>query len=52
MLYAAAIAAVGDRSALLTEAAGLLERLPIEQARTPPVVWLRAQVAEERGRTR
>jgi len=36
----------------LVEAAALLERLPPEQARTPSVAWLRAQVAEERGRAR
>ncbi|HVH18213.1 MAG TPA: hypothetical protein VNF72_07930 [Myxococcota bacterium] len=51
-LYAASIAGAGDRSVQLVEAAALLERLPPEQARTPSVAWLRAQVAEERGRAR
>ncbi|HET9339828.1 MAG TPA: hypothetical protein VFQ55_12565 [Casimicrobiaceae bacterium] len=52
VLYAAAIAGMGDRPAQLAEAAGLLERLPAEQARTPSVAWLRAQIAEERARAR
>ena len=52
VLYAASLAGLGNHAAQLGEAAGLLERLPAEQARTPSVVWLRAQIAEERARTR
>jgi tetratricopeptide (TPR) repeat protein len=51
-LYAASLAGLGDRAAQLGEAAALLERLPGEQARTAPVAWLRAQIAEERARAR
>jgi tetratricopeptide (TPR) repeat protein len=51
-LYAASLAGQGDRNAQLGEAAALLQRLPVEQSRTPPVAWLRAQIAEERAGAR
>ncbi len=52
VLYASALAGNATRGADLAQAAALLDRLPPELARTPSVVWLRAQIAEERARGR